>query len=165
VPASPAIRHADFAQAFFNGLRRLMITSNDRARRRRNQERRDYTPRRYADNVLVLDFAVHEAGPANRWALEARPGDMVKVAGPEGSTIISPEVQSWLLIGDGTALPPIGRGIEEAEEDAQIVAVVAVDGVAEEQRLATRANLTMVWVHRSLVAPEIRRPCCMPSRD
>ncbi len=115
-------------------------------------ERRDYTPRRYSNKILVLDFAAHEAGPATRWAMEAKPGDILQVAGPKGSTIISPEVRRWLLIGDETALPAIGRRIEEAEEDAQIVAVVAVGGALEEQEFATRANLTTIWVHRPLVA-------------
>lgn len=40
-------------------------------------ERRDYTPRRYdaEARTLAIDFAVHDAGPATRWALDAKPGD------------------------------------------------------------------------------------------
>jgi hypothetical protein len=35
---------------------------------------RDYTPRRFdtAKGELVIDFALHEAGPATRWAMDAR---------------------------------------------------------------------------------------------
>jgi NADPH-dependent ferric siderophore reductase len=115
-------------------------------------ERRDYTPRRYGDNILVLDFAVHEAGPATRWALAAKAGDTLQVAGPNGSTIVSPDVRRWFLIGDETALPAIGRRIEEAQEDTQITAVVAVGDGSEEQRFTTRAALTMIWAHRPPVA-------------
>lgn len=78
--------------------------------------RRDYTPRRYDSRTrtLVLDFALHAAGPAAQWALHARPGDGLQVCGPRGSAVIAPDVRRWLLIGDETALPAIGRRMEDA---------------------------------------------------
>jgi NADPH-dependent ferric siderophore reductase len=113
-------------------------------------ERRDYTPRRYdnATCTLVLDFALHEAGPATKWALEAQPGSVLDIGGPRGSAVVS-GVGKWLLIGDETALPAIGRRIEEAEAGTSITAIAAVTGPEEEQSFETRANLKMLWAHRA----------------
>jgi NADPH-dependent ferric siderophore reductase len=114
-------------------------------------EMRDYTPRSY-DNLtgeLVLDFAVHEAGPATRWALDAKPGTVLEIGGPRGSAVIS-NVKRWVLIGDETALPAIGRRIEEAGPGETITAIGAVTGPEEEQSFGTAAALTTLWVHRPL---------------
>lgn len=48
---------------------------------------RSYTPREFdaVAQELVIDFAVHEAGPATRWALDVEPGDEAVIAGPRGS--------------------------------------------------------------------------------
>ncbi|WJH42205.1 siderophore-interacting protein [Aliirhizobium terrae] len=114
-------------------------------------EMRDYTPRSYNNltGELVLDFAVHEAGPATRWALEAKPGTVLEIGGPRGSAVIS-NVKRWVLIGDETALPAIGRRIEEAGPGETITAIGAVAGPEEEQRFSTAASLTTLWVHRPL---------------
>lgn len=113
-------------------------------------ERRDYTPRWHdaASRTLAIDFALHEAGPATRWALEARPGDRIEIAGPRGSAVVSDDVSRWVLVGDETALPAIGRRIETAPSGAQIVSVVAVTGPAEEQTFDARATLDARWAHR-----------------
>lgn len=115
-------------------------------------ERRDYTPRRYDNDArtLVLDFAIHEAGPATRWALDARCGDKLEIAGPRGSAVVSSEIKNWLLIGDETALPAIGRRIEEADSDARITAIVAVANDAEHQAFRSDAQVQTHWVHRPL---------------
>jgi len=115
-------------------------------------ERRDYTPRQYdnASRCLVIDFAVHDAGPATRWALDARVGDTLEIGGPRGSAIISKRVKRFLLIGDETALPAIGRRIEEAGSDHRITSIVAVSDLDDRQTFETAADLTMLWACRPL---------------
>lgn len=117
-------------------------------------ERRDYTPRRYdpATKTLAIDFALHEDGPATCWARAARPGQTIVVAGPKGSAIIPDRYEWWLLIGDESALPAIGRRIEEMPAGRTVVSLVAVAGPEEEQRLVTAADLQAHWVHRPLAA-------------
>lgn len=112
---------------------------------------RDYTPRRYdtAARRLVLDFALHDAGPATVWAMNARPGDLLEIGGPRGSQIISGPIAQWLLIGDETALPSIGRRIEEMATDVPVTSLVAVPGPEDEQRIGTAARHRAIWVHRS----------------
>ena len=116
------------------------------------EERRDYTPRRYdnAARSLTIDFALHEAGPVTRWALGARPGDGLEIGGPRGSAVVSASVKRWLLIGDETALPAIGRRIEESAAGTAITALAAVTGPLEEQLFETRAELDLRWAHRPL---------------
>ncbi|MDE1994959.1 MAG: siderophore-interacting protein [Rhizobiaceae bacterium] len=114
-------------------------------------ERRDYTPRRFdtAERTLAIDFAVHDAGPITQWATAARPGDTLDIGGPRGSAVIS-GVERWLLIGDETALPAIGRRIEESTSGMQITSITAVTSAEDEQSFDTKADLTCLWAHRPL---------------
>lgn len=123
-------------------------------------EARDYTPRRFdpAAGTLAIDFAMHEAGPATRWALTARPGDMLTVGGPRGSAVVSPTFDWWLLVGDETALPAIGRCLEEMPEGTRVITVAAVADVTEEQPFATAARHEVVWVHRPLARADDPAP-------
>ncbi len=115
-------------------------------------EKRDYTPRSFdrAALTLTIDFAVHDAGPATRWAIEAKPGDRLAIGGPRGSVVVSPTFDWQLLIGDETALPAIGRRLEEATAGARILTLVSVADPLEEQRFATLAWQDGFWVHRPL---------------
>jgi NADPH-dependent ferric siderophore reductase len=116
-----------------------------------NVNSRDFTPRRYStsDNTIVIDFAVHDAGPAAEWAMTAKPGDNLAIGGPRGSAVIS-SVNNWLLIGDETALPAIGRRIEELGTGAHVTSVVAITGETERQLFETTANLVEHWITRPL---------------
>lgn len=115
-------------------------------------ERRDFTPRRFdpTARALAIDFALHADGPAMRWARDARPGSPLRIGGPRGSTIIPADFDWWLLVGDESALPAIGRRVEELPAGALVTTIVAVSGPAEEQPLDTAARHEAVWVHRAL---------------
>ncbi|MBY5313313.1 siderophore-interacting protein [Rhizobium leguminosarum] len=116
------------------------------------EERRDYTPRRYdnAERRLTIDFALHEAGPVTKWAIDASPGDRLEIGGPRGSAVVSATVKRWLLIGDETALPAIGRRIEESGAGTVVTTIAAVTGPSEEQTFETSAELHVRWAHRPL---------------
>jgi NADPH-dependent ferric siderophore reductase len=112
---------------------------------------RDFTPRRHdvAANILEIDFALHDAGPATRWAAQAKPGDTLNVGGPRGSFIIPTDFDWHLLAGDETALPAISRRLAELPAGARVVVVGEIDGPADEIAFATKANATVVWAHRN----------------
>jgi len=112
---------------------------------------RDYTPRSFDNEArkLIIDFAVHEAGPATLWALKAKVGDKLEIGGPRGSLVIS-NVKRWLLVGDETALPSIGRRIEEAKAGTIMTSVVSVTAPTEEQHFETQATHVARWVYRHL---------------
>jgi len=113
-------------------------------------ESRHYTPRKFdtVNRTLVIDFAVHEAGPATQWALHARPGDRLQVGGPRGSAVVPDDFDWWLLIGDESALPTIGRRIEEMRAGIKVISIVSVAGAADEQRFETNAEHQAIWIHR-----------------
>jgi NADPH-dependent ferric siderophore reductase len=111
---------------------------------------RDYTPRHYdaATNTLALDFALHDAGPATQWALQATPGQQVGVGGPRGSFIVPMAYDGYVLVGDDTALPAIARRLAELPAGVPVLAVIEVDAPADEQALPTAADARVHWVHR-----------------
>ncbi len=107
------------------------------------QVMRDYTPRAFdaARKILTIDFAVHEAGPATAWALAAKPGDKLAIGGPKGSAIVADDFDYYLLIGDESALPAIGRRVEGLRSGVPVATIVVVDGPEEAQRLRDRGRL------------------------
>jgi NADPH-dependent ferric siderophore reductase len=111
---------------------------------------RDFTPRRYdpIKNTLAIDFAIHDAGPATRWAAQAQPGQTLSIGGPRGSFII-PTAYDWhLLIADETGLPAIGRRLAELPAGTRVIVLGEVDGAADEIAFETKTNATITWAHR-----------------
>jgi NADPH-dependent ferric siderophore reductase len=110
---------------------------------------RDYTPRYDGEaRALHVDFAIHDAGLATSWAVNARVGDTLLVGGPRGSAIIPQDFDWHLFIGDETALPAIGRRLEELPAGSRALAIVEVQDEEERQTFATRAELRVQWVLR-----------------
>ena len=111
---------------------------------------RDYTPRRYDLDTLELDidFVLHGDGPAATWAAQASPGQSLYIGGPRGSMVVPDMFDSYLLIGDETALPAIARRLEELPANRRALVVVEVENAAEEQALNSAASVEVIWVHR-----------------
>jgi len=120
---------------------------------------RDYTPRAFDTGVgdsggeLTIDFAMHTtghaAGPATAWAMAAKPGDTLNLGGPRGSMLIPDAFDGYVMIGDDTALPAIGRRLEELPLGKPAFVVIEVDSPEDEIVFNTLADLTLRWVHRS----------------
>jgi NADPH-dependent ferric siderophore reductase len=111
---------------------------------------RDFTPRRFdvGAGQLVIDFAIHEVGVATAWAISAEPGRSLSVGGPRGSFIIPPDIGCHLLIGDETALPAIGRRLEELPAGTHAIVVAEIDTEAEQLVFASKADVDIRWVYR-----------------
>jgi NADPH-dependent ferric siderophore reductase len=111
---------------------------------------RDYTPRRYdpVAGTLEIEFVIHDAGPATRWAEQARPGQPLSIGGPRGSFIIPTDFDWHLLIGDDTALPAIARRLSELPNGARAVVLAEVDDPADQVTFDTAANVTVTWAYR-----------------
>ena len=121
---------------------------------------RDYTPRRYdvGRDELIIDFALHEAGPATSWAAQAAPGQQLGVGGPRGSFLVPDDFDWYLFVGDETALPAIGRRLEELRSGVCAIVVAAVTGPEEEQKFDSHAAVETIWVHRPLSRVEDPAP-------
>ncbi len=111
---------------------------------------RDYTPRAFdrEARTLTLDFALHEAGPATAWALAARPGDTLEIGGPRGSTVVPDDFDWYLLAGDETALPSIGRRLEGLRAGVPVITLVVLDDARDVQAIDTRADWRAHWLYR-----------------
>lgn len=110
---------------------------------------RNYSVRRFdaEKGEVDVDFVRHGHGPATKWAYSVQQGGEVYVAGPKSSDS-TPTVPWHLLIADETALPAVGRWLEEADENTRAVIVVEVPTEADIQRIETRASVEMHWVVR-----------------
>ena len=111
---------------------------------------RDYTPRRYDLDTLELDidFVLHGDGPAATWAEQAEPGQFLHIGGPRGSMIVPDIFDSYLLIGDETALPAIARRLEGLAANRRALVIVEVENGAEQQKLESPAEVQVIWVLR-----------------
>ncbi|WP_426140446.1 siderophore-interacting protein [Pseudomonas sp. DWP3-1-2] len=111
---------------------------------------RDYTPRRYdpESGELDIDFVLHGEGPAATWAAQAEPGQFLHMGGPRGSMIVPDMFDSYLLIGDETALPAIGRRLESLPAHRCALVVVEVADSGEQQVFQSQAQVDVIWIVR-----------------
>lgn len=116
---------------------------------------RKYTIRRIdvAGGTFDVDFVLHEdVGPGSDFAFRAKSGDVIGMAGNGGKSV--PLDRDWyLLAGDETALPAIGRFLETLPETARGVALVEVADAAEEQSIDNKTGIEIRWLHRNGAAP------------
>ncbi|TCV97587.1 NADPH-dependent ferric siderophore reductase [Luteibacter rhizovicinus] len=112
---------------------------------------RDYTPRRYheAAGELDIDFVLHGEGPASSWAEQAKPGDLLGVGGPRGSLIVASDFDTYVMVGDETALPAIGRWLETLPASAQAIVLAEIADAAERQTFTSAASVETMWIDRS----------------
>ncbi|MFJ5298968.1 siderophore-interacting protein [Pseudomonas sp. NPDC088368] len=129
---------------------------------------RDYTPRRYDAETgeLDIDFVLHGDGPAATWAAQAEAGQFLYIAGPRGSMIVPDMFDSYLLIGDETALPAIARRLEELASNRRALVVVEIEDKAERQALVSKAQVEVIWVVRGEQdLLEVTRQLTLPEGD
>lgn len=84
--------------------------------------KRTYTVANYdADaNELDIDFALHaHAGLATTFALNAKPGDIVGIAGPSQPKLVNKDADWFLIAGDMTAIPAIEANLRYLPDNAQ----------------------------------------------
>lgn len=150
-----SVGHADHIKAFFfpEGVEPRVVPIGERGAEFAPGERpemRDYTPRAWSvpEGWIDIDFVLHGDGPASTWAADAEIGSKLVIGGPRGSLVIPPAFDWYLLAGDETALPALGRRIEELPAGSKVVAVIEVADAAEEQAFATAADLSLHYVHR-----------------
>ncbi|MCX4678852.1 siderophore-interacting protein [Streptomyces sp. NBC_01433] len=111
---------------------------------------REYTVRRYdpVAGEIDIDIAPHDGGLASDWALAARPGSVMHIAGPPGGLIVPYAYDRYLLAGDITALPAIARRLEELPRSAKGWAFVEVADAAQEIALSAPEGVEVRWLHR-----------------
>jgi len=112
---------------------------------------RDYTPRHYdaSRNELTIDFVLHGDGPAATWAAQAKPGQLLGAGGPRGSVVIANDFDHYVLVGDETALPAIGRWLAEMPDHVHADVLVEVPDHLDRQPLSASPHVAITWLERA----------------
>lgn len=102
--------------------------------------------------TVNVDFVLHgDHGVGSRWALDARPGDLIAIRGPVGRPV--PEADWYLLVGDETALPVIARTLESLPASAKGFAFIEVADESERQPIRYDCGVELHWLHRNGAEP------------
>lgn len=115
---------------------------------------RSYTIRKWRPEAgehgeMDVDFVKHGVGPATRWAYAVTPGEDIQIAGPKACAT-QPEGADWLLIaGDETALPAIGRWLEEMPADTRGQVFIEVDQDDHVQTIDHPEGVEITWLPRN----------------
>jgi NADPH-dependent ferric siderophore reductase len=111
---------------------------------------RAYTVRRWDPEAgeLDVDFVKHGVGTGTTWAYRTQPGDRIHLSGPSTSKAL-PVDADWLLVaGDDTALPAIGRLLEELSADARAQVFIEIAEDAHRQELRELSGVDVTWLVR-----------------
>jgi len=116
---------------------------------------RAYTVRRWDAEAGEIDVDVvrRVGGPGTAWVQRVRPGDEIQIVGPKASAG-HPEGVAWTLAaGDETALPAIGRWLEEWPEGARGRVFVEIGEDSHRQDLPIPEGVELTWLSRRGAAP------------
>lgn len=110
---------------------------------------RTYTIRAQNEASIDVDFAIHgegEGGLACQWAHDCQPGDAIDIAGPGPKKQIDPNCDTFLMVGDMTALPAISVNLEQLPDGLRGHVIVEVNSDADRQPLTVPDGVSLTWV-------------------
>lgn len=111
---------------------------------------RTYTIRDFiADQqLLVVDFVRHaDFGVAAHWAISAKQGDVIGLAGPGGPARFNSTAEYFIFIGDLSALPMIAASLEQLNNDAQGEVWIEIEQSSDQQNLKTPKGIQIHWIN------------------
>ncbi|TWD50678.1 NADPH-dependent ferric siderophore reductase [Agrobacterium vitis] len=100
-----------------------------------------------SSNSITIDFFLHDTdGPGANWAKSAQVGDRVGISSLSGGGF---KPADWyLMAGDETSLPAIGRVVETLPAHVEATAIVVVANADEIQHFESPANVRIEWIYR-----------------
>ncbi|MGJ1433514.1 siderophore-interacting protein [Sphingobacterium spiritivorum] len=97
---------------------------------------------------LMIDFVAHgEAGPASRWAIHAKEGDLLGIMMHMDPSVLYAEADWYFLIGDATAIPVISAILEDLPASSHAEVLLEVHGKEDEIEPETNASYHIHWLH------------------
>jgi len=122
----------------------MVAVDGDRPVRRRYTIR-DTDPARC---LLTLGIVRHDGGPGERWVAAARPGDEVEGIAPRGKIFPAAGAAWHLFAGDFSALPAFFAMAGSLPAGERATVILEVPGRADQQELAAKADVRVLWLHR-----------------
>ncbi|MFD9948709.1 siderophore-interacting protein [Nonomuraea sp. NPDC059023] len=108
---------------------------------------RTYTVRAVRPRELDVDFVVHDGGIAARWALDARPGDVLGLNSPTGLYDPPADLRWQVLACDLTGLPAMARLITGVPANVTTKVIAEIPGDDSRLDLPQRPNVEITWLH------------------
>ncbi len=97
---------------------------------------------------LVVDFVRHGTGIASTWSARCEVGDRAHIVGPHVTDAHPENIDHMLIVGDETALPAIGRWIEDHPTGQAATVIIEVADSADKQDLAAGPDVDVRWLVR-----------------
>lgn len=116
---------------------------------------RTYTvsQQRVLSNEIDIDFVLHEKkadnsveGLAASWALKAKAGDIISIAGPGPASFINQEANYLIFLGDMSALPAICANLKNLQANAVGKVIVEVLGENDIRELPLPPGMELEWI-------------------
>lgn len=111
--------------------------------------KRTYTVLAYRPeaNQLDVEFALHDhPGPATAWAISAKPGDEMAIAGPGQLRPLNSQADWFLLAGDMAAIPAIKAIATTLPATATGRVLLEVLTDQDKQAIPLPSGVTLEWV-------------------
>lgn len=108
---------------------------------------RTFTPRHLdeAAHELTIDVVRHGGGAASEWVASATVGSEAAVSGPGRGYQVDPDANSYLLVGDETALPAIGQLLEVLDPAVELAIHVEIADAAGRLSLPEHPGAQTTW--------------------
>lgn len=108
---------------------------------------RTYSVRYYdvANNLLTIDFVIHEKGIATTWAQHAKVNDTIGILGM-GSKNKFDSAKQLVLLGDISAMPAICYTLEQLPKDQKAIAIIEVRSESDKVALNLSPLAKIEWI-------------------
>ncbi len=117
---------------------------------------RTYTIKEFAPSQgkIIVDFVRHNVddlsgGFAARWALNAKVGDTISIAGPGIIEPMNPQADWFFMAADMTALPALSAKIKALPKTAKGYAVIQVVDLQDQQAIEAPEGIEVIWLDES----------------
>ena len=110
---------------------------------------RTYTARKFDRErcELWIDFVIHDGGgPASDWALHAKPGSLIGVAGPSGVKLTTTDADWFLVCADMSAMPAAEAAIESMPPSATGQVLFEVQSERDKRPIDHPPGLQLNWL-------------------
>ncbi|MBD1583976.1 siderophore-interacting protein [Pseudoalteromonas sp. S16_S37] len=117
---------------------------------------RAYTVRAFRphSNELDIDFVVHgDSSPASGWAVNAKVGSELGVAGPGGPDPLLADADWHILAGDLTAVPAISALVEGFSAETKAQVFIELDSLEDKHPIAAPQGVDIHWLVRQVGNP------------